>query len=88
MVPLGPGMLGNDNSCVAMAGSVASFRKLFFRVISGWAKTARPSTHSFDGGRRWALGGGERGEPRAIAHIYPVPVITSKSYKLVSQPRP
>jgi len=37
-------------------------------VISGWAKTACPSTHSFDGGSRWALGGGgdsEAGAPCA-----------------------
>ena len=39
----------------------SAYCKLHFRVISGWAKTACPSTHSFDGGRRWTLGGGERG---------------------------
>ena len=62
-------------------------RQLRFRVISGWAKTARPSTHSFDGGRRWALGGGERGGsrvqiPRAWIYIQicqhgaPAPTLT------------
>ena len=39
----------------------SAYCKRRFRVISGWAKTACPCTHSFDGGCRWALGGGERG---------------------------
>ena len=39
----------------------SAYCKRRFCVISGWAKTACPCTHSFDGGCRWALGGGERG---------------------------